>query len=211
AATRPAPAALGLMLVEREPVGEAGGMWWSRGQVPPSVLQSEHGFLAIAGREKSLTPQEAVVAFRDLVSADMAWTDDRKRRNRRKAKGTQVAGLILTALSTVVLGIPTIPEQAAIALPMVATVTVLAGLETFNSWRALWVLMEETQYRLHRVRDHMDFYLVTTPADQVSLDRLREFFDQQQEIWNDVSRRWLEFRKLDRTPREVHSAPGEAR
>jgi hypothetical protein len=50
-------------------------------------------------------------------------------------------------------------ERAAIALPMVALVTVIGGLEAYFNWRSLWVLMEETQYRLNRIRDEMDYYL----------------------------------------------------
>jgi hypothetical protein len=52
----------------------------------------------------------------------------------------------------------------------------------------------------------MDFYLVTTPVEQVTTDRLLEFFEEQQEIWHDVSRRWVEFRKFDRAPRDGHPA-----
>ncbi len=62
-----------------------------------------------------------------------------------------------------------------------------------------WVLMEETQYRLNRIRDEMDYYLVTTSAADLDRDRLRRFFTDQQDIWNDVSRRWIEFRKLDQS------------
>jgi hypothetical protein len=59
--------------------------------------------------------------------------------------------------------------------------------------------MEETQYRLNRIRDEMDYYLVTTPAAGLDRDRLHRFFIDQQNIWNDVSRRWIEFRKLDQS------------
>jgi hypothetical protein len=113
----------------------------SRGQAPPSVAQSEHGFLALAGREEPLPPREACLKFRDLVSADIDWADDRKRRHRRIASRARFAGLGLTALATVVLGIPAIPYQTYIALPLVAIGTVLSGLEVFFSWRSLWVLM----------------------------------------------------------------------
>ncbi|MFJ7212161.1 hypothetical protein [Amycolatopsis sp. NPDC098790] len=37
-----------------------------------------------------------------------------------------------------VLGIQEIPSRASIALPMVALVTVLGGLETFFNWRSRW-------------------------------------------------------------------------
>jgi hypothetical protein len=153
----------------------------------------------MAGREEGIPLREAFIRFRDLVSADMDWADSRKVRYRQRAWLTKVAALALTAASTVVLGIPAIPERAAIALPMVALVTVFGGIEAYFNWRSIWVLMEETQYRLNRIRDEMDYYIVTTPGADLNLDRLRGFFTEQQDIWHDVSRRWVEFRRLDQS------------
>ena len=70
------------------------------------------------------------------------------------------------------------------------------------------MLMEETQYRLNRIRDEMDYYIVTTPAADLELDRLRGFFDEQQDIWHDVSRRWVEFRRADQSPSGSSAPPG---
>lgn len=136
--------------------------------------------------------------FRDLVSADIAWADSRKHRHRTRATVLRISALILTAASTVVLGIEQIPDPA--ALPMVALVTVITALETYWSNRPMWVLMEETQYRLNRLRDEMDFHLVTTPAADLDIEQLRRFHEEQQTIWADVSNRWLGFRELDREP-----------
>jgi hypothetical protein len=165
----------------------------------PQALPSERGFLEIAGRDDGIPLREAFLRFRDLVSSDMDWADSRKVRFRVRATRVKVAALALTAASTVVLGIPAIPGRAAIALPMVALVTLISALEPFFNWRARWVLMEETQYRLNRIRDEMDYYLVTTPAADLDRDRLRGFFADQQEIWQDVSRQWIEFRKQDQS------------
>jgi hypothetical protein len=162
-----------------------------------SVLPSERGFLEVAGRDAGMPLREVFLRFRDLVSADMDWADSRKVRFRKQASRMRITTLVLTAGSTVVLGIPAIPDRTSIALPMVALVTLIGGLEPYFNWRSRWVLMEETQYRLNRIRDKMDYYLVTTPEADISRDRLHEFFKAQQEIWNDVSRRWIEFRKLD--------------
>jgi hypothetical protein len=57
--------------------------------------------------------------------------------------------------------------------------------------------MEEAQYRLNRLRDEIDYYLAVTPPDAVEREMLDRFFADQQLIWNDVSRRWIEFRSLD--------------
>ena len=70
-----------------------------------------------------------------------------------------------------------------------AAVTVLGALETFFNRRSRWVLMEETQYRLNRLRDEMDYYLVVTPQASMRREDLDRFFQEQQLVWSDVSRR----------------------
>jgi hypothetical protein len=64
----------------------------------------------------------------------MDWADSRKTRSRVRASCAKVAALALTAASTVVLripAIPAIPDRTAIALPMVALVTLITALEPF--------------------------------------------------------------------------------
>lgn len=175
-------------------------MKFGRKRDAAGVVSSEKGFFELVGRQQGLALPDAFVHFRDLVSADMDWVDSRKRRQRKRALTLRVVVLSLTAASTVVLGIDAIPNRQWVALPMVALVTVLGGLEAFLSWRSMWVLMEETKYRLNGLRDRMDFHLVSTPTDDLTLLQLKDFFEQQQDIWADVSRRWLGFRKLDREP-----------
>ena len=175
-------------------------MRWPTQRAPRDVLPSEKGFLELAGRTADLPLRDVFIHFRDLVSADMDWTDSRKIRFRTRASRVKIAALGLTALSTIVLGIPFIPARASIALPMVALVTVLGALETFFNWRSRWVLMEEAQYRLNRLRDEIDYYLVVTPSAELNQEKLNGFFEDQQAVWSDVSRRWIEFRKIDRLP-----------
>lgn len=173
-------------------------MRYLRKRSRPEVRAAENGFLELANRKADLPIRDALLSFRDLVSADMIWVHNRKSRFRRRAAIIRIIAVTLTAVSTVVLGIQAIPERASIALPMVAMVTVLGTLENFFSWRSRWALMEEAQYRLNRLRDEMDYYIVTTPSVNLERDRLNKFFGEQQEIWADVSRRWVEFRKIDR-------------
>ena len=168
--------------------------------VPGRSADSERGYLEVAGREADRPLRDTLLGFRDLLSADMDWCNIRKYRFRRRASIVRIAALVLTAASTVVLGIPEIPVRASIALPMVALVTVLGGLETFFNWRSRWVLMEETRYSLNRLRDELDYYLVATPTDELSRDKLQEFFDRHQVVWAEASRQWVEFRRLDRPP-----------
>ncbi|MGC5288191.1 SLATT domain-containing protein [Micromonospora sp. DT231] len=169
-----------------------------RGNEQPAaskMVVSEQGLLALAGRRTALPLTEALTTFRELVSADMEWADSRKTRFRRRSTWSKGLSLGLTALSTVVLGIPQIPFNASIALPMVAVVTLLGSLEFFHNWRSRWILMEETRYRLNRLRDEIDYLLVANPPDGLTREHIDRFFADQQQIWADVSRQWVEFRR----------------
>lgn len=160
-------------------------------------LPSERGLFELASRQLDLPLPEVMQRFRDLVAADMDWVDSRKARFRQRATIVKVASLALAAISTVILGINAIPARASIALPMVALIGALGAAETYFNWRSRWVLMEETLYRLNRLRDEIDIYLIATPSAEFDRDTLNRFFADQQLIWRDVSRRWVEFRKLE--------------
>jgi hypothetical protein len=174
-------------------------MIWSRHRISRSLLPSELGFLKVTGREPGISLRDAFLNFRDLVSSDMDWADNRKRRFRRNASWTRGGTLALTAASTVILGIQAIPSRATIALPLVALVTVIGGFEEFFNWRPRWILMEECQYRFNRLRDDMDYYIVLTQEPDLTRQHLDSFFKEQQSIWADISKRWVEFRKLERS------------
>ncbi|MDT7803446.1 MAG: hypothetical protein QOI78_6879 [Actinomycetota bacterium] len=89
-------------------------------------------------RPSEVPLRDAFLGFRDLVSADIEWIDSQKRRFKRPGCGLRVATPVLTGLSTIVLGIPEIPARASIALPLVAMVTLPAGLETYAEQQDLW-------------------------------------------------------------------------
>jgi hypothetical protein len=172
-------------------------MRWPRRDKTGYEIASEKGFLFVAGEDANLSKRDIFLKFRSTVSGDMEWADSRKSIFRKRASYVRVTTLLLTAAATVVLGIGAIPSRATIALPLVALVTVLGGLDSFYNWRSRWVLMEEAQYRLNRLRDEIDYYIITTSQDGLNIERLKEFFLEQQAIWADVSRRWIESRKLD--------------
>src|SRR5689334_5574951 len=96
-------------------------------QAPEVLASSEDGLFELVGRRCDLPPREALIAYRDLVSKHMAWADSRKARFRLRASVVKFSALLLTAISTVVLGINAIPDRAAWALPLVALVTLLTA------------------------------------------------------------------------------------
>lgn len=181
-------------------------MNWPWKKSPKKVLPSERGFLALAGEQPDQPLRQSFLHFRELVSADMDWADSRKTKFRRVASRVKVISLALTAVSTVVLGVQALPARATIALPMVAAVGALSALDGYFNWRSRWVLMEETLYRLNRLRDEMDYYLVLTAPGELRRERLDDFFEDQQAIWSDVSQRWVQAR-LSADAGQVEIAP----
>ncbi|MBR7828700.1 SLATT domain-containing protein [Actinospica sp. MGRD01-02] len=135
----------------------------------------------------------------------------RKARFRARASWAKILTLALTAASTVVLGFTWLPARASVALPMVALVTVISALEPFYNWRSRWILMEETQYRLQRLRDEMDYFLVTTPTADVRKSDFDGFFRDHQKIWAETSRRWIEYRRLDAAAQSAEIEPDGTR
>jgi hypothetical protein len=170
-------------------------------------VAGEDAGLAKSGEDTGQAKREVFLKFRETVSGDMRWADSRKHVFRRRASYVRVATLLLTAAATVVLGIEAIPSRAAIALPLVALVTVLAGLDSFYNWRSRWVLMEEAQYRFNRLRDEIDYYIIAASPEDLKTEQLKEFFLEQQATWADVSKRWIEFRKLDQSPQGDQATP----
>src|SRR5262249_42126711 len=72
----------------------------------------------------------------------------------------------------------------------------------FFNWRSRWILMEEAQYKLQRIRDELEYYLLKTPVADVALDDLDPFFERLQGVWTDTSERWLAYRRGGQTGSE---------
>ena len=69
------------------------------------------------------------------------------------------------------------------------------ALEPFFAWRSRWVLMERAQSRFYRLRDDLTYYIASNKPDQLEEVKIRTFFDGYQQIWDELSSRWLEYRR----------------
>jgi hypothetical protein len=158
------------------------------------VARSEHGLVWDSDAEVNLPPIEVARRLRHQVDADLVWAQNRRRKFRRRATATKIVSLALTSGSVAVLALqePTVLESTAVF--MIASVTVLNAVEQFMGWRSRFVLMEEAHYRLGRLRDVIDYFLLTTAADGITKEDLAGFFNQWQRVRGDVSRRWVQFR-----------------
>lgn len=100
--------------------------------------------------------------LRGEVDRQLALFGRRRRRDKRKAFGLQMATVTLSATVTVLLGVRTSDATRTwllnIALGLGALITVLAAAEAFFTHRRLWVLRTATVRRLETLSRHVDFH-----------------------------------------------------
>lgn len=142
-----------------------------------------------------MTPLELTRHLLARIDEAHAYARARRSRFRRSSSALRLGSLALSAASTIILGLQDLDFWTGLGFAFVTVATVVNTLEPYFAWRSRWVLMEETQYRFNRLRDEVHYYLAETPADDLDSTRIRELFDQYQEIWDQLSMRWLESRK----------------
>jgi hypothetical protein len=101
----------------------------------------------------------------------------------------------LSAASTVILGLQDLDFWASLGFSLVALSTVVAAVEPFFNWRSRWVLMEEAQYELRRIRDELDYLLATHGDGELRSEDIEPFFQRCQQVWRQTSTRWLDQRR----------------
>ena len=141
-----------------------------------------------------LKPHELAQHLRGQIERGHAYARARKQRFRWKSVTVRLTTLVLSAVSTIILGLQNLDPWTGTAFALVAVVTVVSALEPFFAWRSLWVLMEEASYKFHRLEDDLTYYVASTPAADVDPERVREMFERYQEIWDSLSGRWLKLR-----------------
>jgi hypothetical protein len=102
--------------------------------------------------------------------------------------------LVLSAASTIILGLQNLDPWTGTAFSLVAVVTVVSALEPFFAWRSLWVLMEEASHQFHRLEDDLGYYIASHPPEEIDPERVHAMFARYQEIWDSLSSRWLKYR-----------------
>jgi hypothetical protein len=140
-------------------------------------------------------PHDVALRLQGQVGDGITWARHRKARFRRSASAIRVLSLALAAGSTIILGLQHLNLWTGLAFSLVAVGTLVNAVEPFFNWRSRWILMEEAQYRLQRIRDELEYLLLKTPSPDVKFDDLDPFFERIQGVWTDTSERWLEYRR----------------
>jgi hypothetical protein len=142
-----------------------------------------------------LTPLELAQDLVARIEQGNAYARSRKNRFRSSSSAVRITSLILTVASTIILGLQELNVWTGIAFSLVAIVTSVNTLEPFFAWRSRWVLMEEAQYKFYRLRDEINYYIAARQPDQLDEAEIRGMFNEYQLIWDQLSNRWMEYRR----------------
>jgi hypothetical protein len=169
----------------------------------------------IAGSQLSLAQPTALKPVPPSTSADMAASDrldwlsnrvdqsltlvaEKRARFQKAASRIQVTTIALTGGVSLCLGL----DMAGIEGPLKATafvfgvvVTLMNAIEPYFNMRALWIEHEDAKFRLHRLRDRIDFYRAGLTHEPICAEAVLEFEKQHQDIWERVSTEWLSRRR----------------
>jgi hypothetical protein len=144
---------------------------------------------------QQLSARELAVWVRSEAVRGIVWAQPRKKRFRSAASVTRMVTLGLSGASTVILGLQDLDFWASLGFSLVALSTVVAAVEPFFNWRSRWVLMEEAQYELRRIRDELDYLLATRSDEELRREDVEPFFQRSQQVWRQTSTRWLDQRR----------------
>ncbi len=121
-----------------------------------------------------------------------------KRTNQKRASYVKIISVLFTGLITILLGLQIegyAESFKAFAFVLGAFVTVINALEPFFNFRALWIEHEAALANFHRLKDSLEFYLIGLEPEKLEKNELEELNEKYQQIWVDLSRTWIEYRR----------------
>lgn len=141
---------------------------------------------------------EKVKRLRGHVEHSIKLARKKARYNRRNATIIKLTSLVLSAAVTILIGWKATdaePWLKNIALTFAATVTLLTATEPFFNYRALWIEHEEATWRFYSIRDDMEYYLAGKSPAEIDDSELAAFHTRIRHTWDDLSQKWLSFRR----------------
>lgn len=142
-----------------------------------------------------LTPLELARNLLSRIERGNEYARSKKHQFRSSSSAVRLISILLTVSSTIILGLQELNVWTGVAFSLIAVVTTVNSLEPFFAWRSRWVLMEETQYKFYRLRDDVAYYMAANKPEELEETEIKKFFDRYQMIWDQLSNRWLEYRR----------------
>jgi hypothetical protein len=154
----------------------------------------------MTGDTKCLNIESQIKILKEKIEYSTKKLRADRDQNRTYSIFIKMATILLTGIATILLGLQIqqaaeIQKQVAFALASLATL--LAALEPFFNYRALWVENELAIWKMHSLQDELEFYLASTNKEHVKSDILNAYMKKYVEIWNTLSQAWIENRRRD--------------
>ena len=124
-----------------------------------------------------------------------------KHKYRRRASVIKVATVLLSGTATILLGLQIAGFESwfkDIAFVLVSIGTLLAALEPYYNFRALWIITEQTQSMFANLTDDIDYYLAGTEPERLNKESLDDFQRRLNQIWEKISAQWNDQRQGNR-------------
>lgn len=185
---------LGSVTIARPPYGSGIPVGHTASYDPGVTPQPQEPIQSDVPRS-GLEPLELALDLVARIERGNDYARTRKQIFISRASFVHLASLTLSVASTIILGLQDLDFWAGLAFALVTVATVVNTVDSFFAWRSRWVLMEEAQYKFYRLRDEITYYIASNRPEDLDTAKIREMFDQYQQIWDELSTRWLEFRR----------------
>lgn len=106
--------------------------------------------------------------------------------------------LVGSTLVTIFLGVTvsrTSVDLKEAAFVIGALVTLANALEPFFNFRSLWVEFDEALAAFYQLRNDVEFFRTGASAASMKSEELNIFRERHAEIWTQVSKKWMQFRR----------------
>jgi len=144
--------------------------------------------------------EEQINCLKNKIKESIDDASRKTRQNKIKASIIKVVSLLLSATVTILIGWNSNPFRELmnnIALTFASMVTLLSAIEPFFNYRALWIEHEEATWRFYSIRDDLEFYLAGRELSDVDRRELAEFHSRLRHTWDELSKKWLKFRRTE--------------
>jgi Protein of unknown function (DUF4231) len=146
-----------------------------------------------------MSSQEALQYLEAEIQKRITSFDDKRKFYQKKAEQLNISTAILSAFTTVCIGVSQAYDYkpiATIALVTSAGMAVLTAVDGFYSYRRLWVRNNDTLMNLRELRSNIN-YAKAAYGENLTIEDIDRWRDKYQEILRAANAAWQEERLIE--------------
>ena len=130
-----------------------------------------------------LKPFDLAGLVRQRLQNDRDFAQGRRWVWRNLSTGSMVLSLLLSAGTTIVLGLANLGPLGTLGFICSALVTVMIAIEPLFDWRARQASADEALSAWHHLEENLAIYVASTPARELDPEVILEFDSDRREVW----------------------------